>query len=622
MGWPTYAFQFNAALAKGRLQEEYAARITRKEGFKDTNLQSLIAKLKTGFATFKQYASISFSDERSAAWTALLKRMDRVHTYEETDEQAVYPEIVQSRCAKNSKVKMGMRHYKLQRASKYSNICRDCAAVLQFAPGLFSRTNAFVMHYQGRDADTSERGDRRPDWWSNIVRDATAAGIEFNPDVEFTSRNMKLPPEKLQAFRASMDIYAKAIQRQQKLPPGVTKYTSEPPDIYVASSLPIAPGPSENELLADVIKQLKDSIANSTAIEDTPAMRNVVDYVERRFQHEVDHRRDTKLKLFDPDLRRVELRNAQLQESVYNEKTKKYTRSGPVYQNCLVTQVYQPKNGLKRVSERGEDDYVVKEYYATRKKDSCDGTSSWCGDAFVTEYDDTKGYHVTRAITQSIATQVRQMRQSRFFITYSLHRPIEDEMLARVVMERMASAVNLLFGNDSYLKDLLVFGKKINKNPRNAADVLGKGDWMTIVETRKKAAMQNFYGGAQYGLNSSSYVYDTYETHVSSVNAQIGVELGPKRHHPHFHCVLTVNHFSYVHFDYFRMVTYLEMMFTGRDVAFGWGEEYKLPAGYYTDAELPWVDIRMYPQDNYLDVLLAYIRKNATPGPIEAAKVR
>ena len=136
-----------------------------------------------------------------------------------------------------------------------------------------------------------------------------------------------------------------------------------------------------------------------------------------------------------------------------------------------------------------------------------------------------------------------------------------------------------------------------------------------ISKTNKKDAMPSFYGEG----GNTSYLYDTYETHVDSVSVDGGMEIGPTRKHPHFHVLLTVNHWSYIQIDYFKMNAFLEMMFLGVDVAeFGWGERFKLPAHFYTDAENPYVDIRVYPQDNWQDIIAAYVRKNSTPGIFEA----
>ena len=53
------------------------------------------------------------------------------------------------------------------------------------------------------------------------------------------------------------------------------------------------------------------------------------------------------------------------------------------------------------------------------------------------------------------------MRQSRMFITYSLHRPINGEREGRVILERMRDALDTLFGNDRWLSELIVFGKML-----------------------------------------------------------------------------------------------------------------------------------------------------------------
>ena len=88
-----------------------------------------------------------------------------------------------------------------------------------------------------------------------------------------------------------------------------------------------------------------------------------------------------------------------------------------------------------------------------------------------------------------------------------------------------------------------------------------------------------------------------------------------------------MNHYSYIQIDYFKMNAYLEMMFKGIDkLNKGWGDKFKLldASGnlFYTDNENPYVDIKLYPQDNWNDIIAAYVRKNATPGPIEAARIR
>ena len=91
---------------------------------------------------------------------------------------------------------------------------------------------------------------------------------------------------------------------------------------------------------------------------------------------------------------------------------------------------------------------------------------------------------------------------------------------------------------------------------------------MAAVYTPISAAKKEtatFYGMA----NDTSYLYDTYETHVSSVSVDAGVEIGPKLHHPHFHLLLKIEHYTYVQIDKFRMKAVLEQLFREVGVVLG-----------------------------------------------------
>ena len=140
--------------------------------------------------------------------------------------------------------------------------------------------------------------------------------------------------------------------------------------------------------------------------------------------------------------------------------------------------------------------------------------------------------------------------------------------------------------------------------------------------------MGSFYGtGAttRQKFASTSYVWDTYETHIDKLEVDCGCEIGPQMGHPHFHLLLTINHFSYVQFDYFKMNTFLEIMFKGIETFHGWGKKYMLGAEnapFYGDNENPFVDIRMYPQDNWKEILAAYVRKGTVPSIMEVMSTR
>ena len=67
---------------------------------------------------------------------------DNMRTY---DGRRYYEGIVQGRITRHGKVKFGMVDYRLTRAAKYSNVCRDCAFVLDQAPHLFARNNQVII---------------------------------------------------------------------------------------------------------------------------------------------------------------------------------------------------------------------------------------------------------------------------------------------------------------------------------------------------------------------------------------------------------------------------------------------------------------------------------------------
>ena len=322
--------------------------------------------------------------------------------------------------------------------------------------------------------------------------------------------------------------------------------------------------------------------------------------------------RDTGSKEFDSEMIRAESRNV-VRECPHDKKT---------YRNCLeIKQLTAPVMNRKKVVVP-QSSKVTTYYYDAEKGVPKVGTkfeTMWRGDEYVSD-----GMKNPNLPGNRREVQYRKMRQSRLFITYSLHRATTSEDEARFLMMRMADAAHCLFGNDQNLSELLVFGYKVipTGETDGAADSISKGGFAMITQPKKKDQEANFYGGA----GATSYIYDTYQTHVDKVDVDGGIEIGPQRRHPHFHILLTINHYSYIQLDYFKMNAYLEMMFKGIDkLCKGWGDKFKLldSSGnlFYTDNENPYVDIKLYPQDNWNDIIAAYVRKNATPGPIEAAQV-
>ena len=319
------------------------------------------------------------------------------------------------------------------------------------------------------------------------------------------------------------------------------------------------------------------------------------------------------------------------------ERYKAGPQAGVVYYNCLVTVQYDPdvhsypsdgehawpKHWLKGQPEpRSARRCEV--YLATRmgvKGDAAHPDSvptQWRGDGFVTKAGDESWVPMDEDSGRALK-QTRTLRQSRLFITYSLHRPVTSERLGQVILSRMADAIYTLFGSDKWLSEMIVFGKYLKSFNvgRQKADNVSQMMWSIIDKTKKADAMEGFYGFSDNRAPRTSYIYDTYETHIDKLEIDAGCEIGPKMGHPHFHLLLTMNHFSYVHFDYFKMNTFLEIMFRGINTFHGWGNRYELPDNFYGDNENPYVDVKLYPQDNWKEILAAYVRKSAIPSIVE-----
>ena len=261
-------------------------------------------------------------------------------------------------------------------------------------------------------------------------------------------------------------------------------------------------------------------------------------------------------------------------------------------------------------------------------------------------------YYLDKYPLSMQSTQHRKLQSTRLFITYTLHRSTRG-LEARSILEKMANAINATFGNETVLANLLVFGKTLyninsnkrikKRNPKNtatgqAAGMRGKdesidnlgGDYVSIAEYRQITAPNKADKLPVFYANSagSSYVSDSYDTHVVSVDYEAGVEIGPKMKHPHFHILLTIMHYTYLQLDYFLLREFLEQLFTGSpnvdshlvpydklDDQEWIDEHYTLldTSGmlFYGSNENPWVDVQLYPSDNWSDIISAYVRKGS-----------
>ena len=323
----------------------------------------------------------------------------------------------------------------------------------------------------------------------------------------------------------------------------------------------------------------------------------------------------TTIKKFDSNMKREEWRN--WDEDGYPNSLRVKTLVDPTCVDAPETYKHEHKDGTFNAAP--ERCYHVVVYPCKRmgkfgEKSKLGWEHEWRGDGWVTAMQRDGQWEVR---DDRKAYQIRKLTQSRLFVTYSLHQRIQSEMEARSVMEKMADAVRLLFGNDEWLCEIISFGLRVSKG--TDTDSIAVKELKPIEKPRKAATV--FYGGP----GGNSYVYDTYQTHVESVDVDVGVEIGPTYHMPHFHALVTINHWSYVQIDTMRMRALLEQMFKGTG-RFSGVETYKLISStglpFYTDNENPYVDIRVYPSDNWDEVIRAYVRKTTQPGILEAQRTR
>ena len=619
--------------------------------------------------------------------------------------EVLFQGVVRSR---RPKICYGMREYRLMRSIKFGNVCLDCAATLDLAPGLYKRTgrvtSALTLAASGKYRPGQVQVDT---WWLGLKDAKLADGSTFDPWFLYMQTIGRIPiPDGFDANGKRKYTYKEGGHRKalvealkkdgvvldQKTRDGITnalakddqytialgsdwenilqkhldaveQYTSErscrfleyktnnqatkvakPPEVYTQKVWDMLPNlwkDKEANVIAETSKLVKAFVEWLDSTYQNPnqrdfkltaaqvqncnrGLRDALTDTHRSVCHLHAYKRERN-PVFDPDMVRREYRNASIRG----------------YDNCLL--VFQPVTaGYKARTKTDVDfrpeyvtqegDEVVRAYCWDVKKgaEKVDGYShDWAGDDYVRYTpagekvgaledwvfkEDGKKYS-GRAIMQE-----RRMTQSRVFITYSLHRAVKSELEARGILEKMADAVRTLFGEDSNLCKIVLFGVKLQSN--KGQDTVSSTSYATIEKPKK--AEKLFYGQSVKNVAQNSYIYDTYQTHVESVTVDAGIEIGPTYHHPHFHALVTINHWTYVQIDTFRMKAILEQMFKGKHLKYK--ELFMLKDGrgfpFYHDNENPYVDIRLYPTDNWADVISAYVRKGTEKESIMALRAR
>lgn len=578
----------------------------------------------------------------------------------------------------NHKVQYGRFNYKVSRSHKYGNVCRDCATILDTAPGLFVRNNRWQFdgglvkgNYEAAESSSYT-------YWTHMFGKIN----DDDADLSFDSFILKgggkngllskmSDPVRRQwvaNFEKAARKLAETLDARHQFPVGWTRLVDRP-EIHIQGTLD-RPGKLQDDKPRDVGQAVKDlrALFNTQPGQPlphinlaNPALKDMLREAERKYIHNEAFARVDYTRQFDSDVLRTEYRNCMIEWSMNGLKwlnpperapyflgrtgekplgrlTKDRYAEGPgdgntrTYYNCLIVDQYDPTllpNAIKNFQAATPKDSYRLEVYLTTRHGATGRSKSllptqWKGDGFVTRANGDSHWVAETETDGRALVQYRPMRQSRIFITYSLHRPITSVDEGRFILEKMADAIYTLFGTDRWLSEMIVFGKMLKNMDvqRQMGDNVSTAMWGVIDKTKKMDAMANFYGNGNSANPQTSYVYDTYETHVDKLDVDAGCEIGPKMGHPHFHLLLTVDHFGYVQFDYFKMNTFLEIMFRGLETFHGWGKSYMLPNGFYGDNENPYVKIVLYPQDNWKEILAAYVRKNAIPSIVEMESSR
>ena len=562
----------------------------------------------------------------------------------------------------------GRPDYRVVRSHKFGNTCRDCQYVLQTAPGLFEQNNRYDFGPQEPRPNTiSGKTDPsvkfpRENTYDKLFRPAAEQQKDDEPLDDTLERiraalavRNKLPPGWTKIVE--VDIAINRDPRQSQKPDQNTKKAEEDLAALLTGHTPIDPNWLNNPALRRSLEQLKNKFTQTrqtervqsatgrfeTGIqrheyrncivrykfsprelswinpppelcEGTPSVRgHVAEGPNGDLKFDGRETEYGGCPLPGPDAYFGKYTEARLGK--VGKGTYQYSGNG-IYYNCLITRQFDPVNDPSPTKTKR---YRVDVYLCTIRGDQetksvhieqppgCE--SQWKGDQYVLfrkDLGDGKPEYFRDAGVPWY--QLRELVQSRFFITYSLHRPVNGKREGEDILLKMSSAVSALFGNDEWLSSMLVFGKKLARV--QITDNVGNVKWVPIEKANKSEKV--FHGGRKSNKVTNSYEYDTFDTHVVEVELDGGVEIGPRMGHPHFHLLLTMTHFTYLQFDYYSMKLFLEIMFKGQQTWHGF-PPFMLGTPtdpFYGDNENPYVDLRLYPADNFLEVLHKYVRKN------------
>ena len=130
--------------------------------------------------------------------------------------------------------------------------------------------------------------------------------------------------------------------------------------------------------------------------------------------------------------------------------------------------------------------------------------------------------------------------------------------------------------------------------------------------------------GAQdpFDYPATDYLHDTYDDHIEYISANGGVEIGPVNRMYHFHLMLSVVHWSRIMFDYYLMSNWFLDSFRGvhamQEMNFKIFDQNG--HAWVRDSEAWYTQLKLYPQDDWDEVLRRYVRKTAMSSTMAKGK--
>lgn len=231
--------------------------------------------------------------------------------------------------------------------------------------------------------------------------------------------------------------------------------------------------------------------------------------------------------------------------------------------------------------------------------------------------------------------QPRKMRQSNLWITFVLHRRATDDDHSGHIIAQFHRAMTHFFNTDDELRKCIRFNKKVIVEKGQLKGLVNAGSGARRQREQKNNEFDplddtdnpfildelNPYIGTIKGARKKTdpfdwkkdYDDDTYDEHIESIKVNGGVEIGPTNRLYHFHVMVSIVHWSRIMFDYFIMSNWFLDAFA-KDGRFQILDQNGHP--WIRESEAWYTQLKLYPQDDWDEVLRRYVRKQAVGSTI------